>query len=125
MEARPGDKIKIKLGLHAGSRGVVTKAQRSRLFVRLDSSGEVVEVTVAEATNFSLAARKAWVRMPDRRVGRPKGTTRTDRVSVTLRMDRDLWEQFEQAEASGLIVNRTATINAWIANGLNELRSKE
>jgi uncharacterized protein (DUF4415 family) len=63
--------------------------------------------------------------MPARRVGRPKGTTKTDRVSVTLRMDREVWAQFQQAEAAGVIEDRTATINAWIATRLNDLLSKD
>lgn len=74
-----------------------------------------------DATNYSLAARKAWRRMPRRRVGRPKGTAKTDRVSVTLRIDRELWDHFRRAESAGLIQDRTALINSCIAQKLAEI----
>ena len=125
MNAKAGDKIRIKTGSRAGRRGVVNKVRKSKMLIRLEDSGELVEVVDTDTINFSLAARKAWARMPDRRVGRPKGTTKTDRVSVTLRMDRELWRRFQAAEADGVVEDRTATINAWIANRLNDLLSKE
>jgi uncharacterized protein (DUF4415 family) len=48
-----------------------------------------------------------------------------DRVSVTLRIDRDLWEQFQLKESSGLIDDRTATINNWLREKLAELEQTE
>jgi hypothetical protein len=48
-----------------------------------------------------------------------------DRVSVTLRIDRDLWEQFRSKEAIGLIDDRTATINSWLRDKLAELEREE
>jgi len=89
--------------------------------VRLADSGELLAVAPALVTNFSLAARKAWKNMPHRRVGRPKGSRHCDRVSVTLRIDRELWEQFRQDESEGLIEDRTATINAWFRDMLDQL----
>lgn len=125
MNAQPGDKIRIKIGTHAGVRGVVESVDKSKLFVQLSDSAKLLETVEAEVTNFSLSARKAWDRMPDRRVGRPKGTTRTDRVSVTLRIDREVWERFKRAEVEGVIKDRTATLNAWIASQLDGLLPKE
>lgn len=121
MDAQPGDKVRLKSATNRGARGTIEKVQSTKLLVRLNESGEVVEVTRSALTNYSLAARKAWERMPQRRVGRPKGTSTTDRVSVTLRIDRELWEQFKNAESSGLIKDRTATINGWLAELLSEL----
>lgn len=121
MEAEPGDKVRLKGETCRGKRGVVEKVRTQSLIVRLDESDERVQVAPSEVTNFSLAARKAWERMPDRRVGRPKGSTTTDRISVTLRIDRELWERFKRAEASGLIEDRTSMINAWITEKLEEL----
>jgi uncharacterized protein (DUF4415 family) len=92
------------------------------LLVRLHESGELIPVTSESATNFSLAARKAWKNMPHRQVGRPKGARHCDRVSVTLRIDRALWEQFKQDESEGRIRDRTATINSWFREMLD--RSK-
>ncbi|MGI0014177.1 MAG: hypothetical protein ACREBU_12160, partial [Nitrososphaera sp.] len=45
-----------------------------------------------------------------------------DRVSVTLRIDRALWEQFRQDESEGLINDRTATVNAWFREKLAKLK---
>ena len=103
-------------------RGVVAAVHGDELLVRLDESGELVTVASARVTNFSLAARKAWKNMPHRRVGRPKGARHCDRVSVTLRIDRELWEQFKQDEIEGLIEDRTATINAWFRDMLDKLK---
>ena len=119
MKAKVGDKIRVKT---SHERGVVERLQGKHLVIALGSGGHV-EAGESEVTNYSLAARKAWESMPGRRVGRPKGTTKTDRTSVTLRIDRELWEKFRQAEAEERITDRTATINKWIAEKLNELES--
>jgi len=121
MQAEPGDKVRLKEGTHRGKRGVVEQVRTQSLIVRLNEGNEQVQLTASEVTNFSLAARKAWERMPDRRVGRPKGSTTSDRISVTLRIDRELWERFKRAEANGLIRDRTAVINSWIAEKLKQL----
>jgi uncharacterized protein (DUF4415 family) len=122
MEPEVGDKVKLKESNSASARGVVEAVQGDKLLVRLDASGEQVAVVSDLVTNFSLAARKAWKNMPHRRVGRPKGARHCDRVSVTLRIDRELWEQFKDDEAAGLIRDRTATINAWLREMLDKLK---
>lgn len=68
-------------------------------------------VSAEELTNYSLAARRAWRSMPDRKVGRPLGSRVSDRVSVIFRIDRILWNQFLSAEENGLIGDRTTVIN--------------
>ena len=117
MKAKIGDKVRVKSDKQ---RGIVQRVGKDSVLVQLNEGGHA-KVSDAEVTNYSLAARKAWKKMPSRRVGRPKGTTKTDRVSVTLRIDRKLWDQFKAAESRGLISDRTATINAWIASELDEL----
>lgn len=124
MDAEQGDKVRIKKTQHDGVRGVVESVQKDRLVVRLNDSDEVVLLTAADVTNYSLAARKAWRQMPSRRVGRPKGSTKTDRVSVTLRVDRDLWTRLQNAEATGQLDDRVAFINQWIDRGLTELTTR-
>lgn len=121
MKVQPGDKVRLKVAPYLGTRGVVERSHGSHLLVRLDSNGDVVRVTLTDVTNYSLAARKAWESMPDRRVGRPKGSTTSDRISVTLRIDRSLWDRFRRAEAAALIGDRTESINAWISERLDEL----
>lgn len=121
MNTEPGDKVRIKTGAHEGVRGVVEKVKRQKILVRINEPEKLVEIMPSEVTNFSLAARKAWERMPHRRVGRPKGSFTTDRVSVTLRIDRELWTRFKDAETANLIDDRTERINAWIAEKLEEL----
>jgi hypothetical protein len=115
------DKVRLKLASHKGKRAIIERLQGQTLVVRVTETGECISVKPTELTNFSLAARMAWKSMPDRRVGRPKGTRTVDRKSVTLRVDRVLWQGFQEAEAKGMIVDRTATINAWIQKGLESL----
>jgi hypothetical protein len=93
--------------------------------VCLEQSGRIVRAQPEDVTNFSLAARKAWVTGPNRAVGRRKGTKLCDRVSVTLRIDRELWQRFMEMEKDGLIEDRTAAINSWLREKLSELDSKE
>src|SRR5262249_50648010 len=96
-----------------------------KLVVRPDGSADTVRVCPEGVTNYSLAARKAWVTGPDRAVGRPKGTKLTDRVSVTLRIDRDLWERFTALAEAGVIEDRTAVVNGWFREKLAELEGGE
>jgi uncharacterized protein (DUF4415 family) len=121
MEPEVGDKVRLRQRGGAPARGVVEEVRGDGLLIRLDESGQRVVVKSAQVTNFSLAARKAWKNMPYRRVGRPSGSRHCDRVSVTLRIDRELWEQFRQSETEGLITNRTATVNAWLREMLDRL----
>ena len=58
---------------------------------------------------------------PDRAVGRRKGTKLYDRVSVTLRFDRQVWEHFLHLEDAGVIEDRTALINGWFREKLAAL----
>lgn len=121
MDAKPGDKVCLKSASHRGLRGTVDSVDGTSLIVLVTDTADHIRVDQSDVTNYSLAARKAWESMPDRRVGRPRGTTSTNRVSVTLRIDRELWDQFKHAEESGVITNRTETINAWIAEKLSEI----
>src|SRR5262249_7161650 len=121
VKAKPGDKVRLKVGEHRGERGVIVAVEEGHFDVRLDVSGQTVRVLAEEITNFSLAARKAWVTSPGRAVGRRKGTRLCDRVSVTLRLDRELWERFVSLEEAGVIEERTATINGWLKEKLAEL----
>ena len=121
MKAAAGDKVRVKIGSHASARGLVESLDGEKLLVLLDGSGVKVRLLPEEVSNYSLAARKAWVTGPDRAVGRRKGTRLCDRVSVTLRIDRDMWEQFRALEESGTIEDRTAIINGWFREKLSKL----
>jgi len=121
MTAEPGDKVRLKHADHAGERGIVETIEKGSFVVRVEGTGATLKVVPEDVTNLSLAARKAWQSLPTRRVGRPKGLKFCDRVSVTLRFDRDLWEEFQKKESLGLIEDRTATINQWIREKLAQL----
>ena len=121
MEPEVGDKVKLKSHHGTPIRGIVEEVHGDELLIRLHETGELIPVTSESVTNFSLAARKAWKNMPHRQVGRPKGARHCDRVSVTLRIDRALWEQFKRDESEGLIRDRTATINLWFHEMLHKL----
>jgi len=124
MDAEKGDKLRIKVAQHRGKRGVVESVHTDDFVVRLNDTDELVSLTAEDVTNYSLAARKAWQRMPNRRVGRPTGSTTTDRISVTLRIDREVWVRVQDAEATGKLNDRVAFINKWIERGLTDLTTK-
>jgi hypothetical protein len=115
----------MKAGKYAGERGIVQTVDGEKLVVRLENSGLSVQALTEQVTNFSLAARKAWVTEPGRAVGRRKGTKLYDRVSVTLRLDRDLWQRFQALEHAGVIDDRAALVNAWFGEKLAELDGGE
>ncbi|PYJ56801.1 MAG: hypothetical protein DME24_21180 [Verrucomicrobia bacterium] len=126
MNGKTGDRVRLKeAAVHRGERGIVERSHRGRLLVRLEKGGRLIELTPHQVTNFSLAARKAWESMPDRRVGRPKGSRVCDRLSVTLRIDRDLWKDFRAMESDGRIQDRTTLVNALLRKKLAELKSKK
>jgi hypothetical protein len=120
-----GDKVKLKSPHGKPVRGIVEEVHGDELLVRLRESGELIAVVSESVTNFSLAARKAWKNMPHRQVGRPKGARHCDRVSVTLRIDRELWEEFKRDESEGRIKDRTATINFWFREMLDRLEGTQ
>jgi len=122
LQAQIGDKVKLKTRPFKAERGVVVDVDNRTLLVRVN--GNDVEAAAEDVTNLSLAARKAWESMPDRRVGRPKGTRLCDRVSVTLRIDRELWQAFRQLEEHGVVSDRTTTINDCLRAKVNELQTK-
>jgi hypothetical protein len=125
MEPEVGDKVKLKSDHGTPVRGIVEEVHGDELLVRLHGSGDLIAVVSESVTNFSLAARKAWKNMPHRQVGRPKGARHCDRVSVTLRIDRALWEQFKRDESEGRIRDRTATINLWFHEMLHKLEQTQ
>lgn len=107
---RPNDKVRILSGELKGERAVVLEARvESEVFVKLASDGRVVAVANTDLINFSDAARRAWETMPGRRVGRPK-TIQKPRVSVTLRIDKELWSRIQALEADGVIPSRSELI---------------
>jgi hypothetical protein len=125
LQAEVGDKVRLKKGPNTGARGVVEALENGKLVVRAEGTDRPVRVLPEEVTNYSLAARKAWVTGPNRRVGRRKGTRLADRVSVTLRLDRELWERFQRLEEAGAIRNRTVVINGWLREKVDELEAEE
>ncbi len=121
MRSAVGDKVKIKTGPHLGERGLIVSLAGERLVVRLDGTNASVRVRAMDITNYSLAARKAWKTEPGRKVGRRKGSRFCNRVSVTLRIDQEVWEEFQAKEKSGAIADRTAVINAWLREKLGAM----
>ncbi len=119
-----GDKVRINSVPHRGGRGVVVSVSDKAVVIQPGDARAAIKIKLSEVTNFSAAARKAWLSMPERRVGRPKGSVSCDRISVTLRIDRELWEEFRRKETSGLISDRTEAINRWFRANLSRLRGK-
>lgn len=106
LQAKSGDKVKLKRTSEV-ARGTILRIDGRHVLVQLDGSEKTLRLTEEGITNLSLAARKAWATRPNRRVGRKPGVRTSDRVSVTLRINRELWKQFRELENAGLIQNRT------------------
>jgi hypothetical protein len=119
---KKGDKIRIKSGKFAGERGILMRPHSSKWIVSMPHKDLTFLVSTEELTNYSLAARRAWRSMPDRKVGRPAGSKVSDRVSVIFRVDRTLWNQFLIAEEAGFIADRTTVINACLRDVLASSR---
>lgn len=121
MFVNEADKVRIRHGEHAGARGIVMQIEQGSAQVRLDEGGAVVVVPVDWLTNYSAAARKAWETRPSRRVGRPVGTKQSDRISVTLRLDRQIWETFRDFEHRGLIEDRSELIEGLLISAFSKM----
>ena len=118
LQHTKGDKVRVKGGECSGERGILVRAHSGTWTVSLVEDNRIVLVPEEYLTNYSLAARRAWQSMPDRKVGRPTGSKVSDRVSVIFRIDRVLWSEFLSAEQSGLIGDRTRVINESLRNVL-------
>ena len=114
----PGDKIRVRTGDQAGARGCVAAVFDGLTEVQLESGSRLV-LRLADVTNFSLAARKAWETMP-KRAGRPK-LLRPPRRMVSMRIDSDVWESLGAAVRVGLIVSREQAINDWLRAKVTDL----
>jgi hypothetical protein len=108
---RQDDKVRIRKGPFSGKRGTLRREESGGWIVSFEEGDSERVIRSEDMTNYSLAARRAWRRMPDRKVGRPAGTKVSDRVSVIFRVDRVLWEQFMSAEQTGVVRDRTTFIN--------------
>ncbi len=115
---QPGDKVRIRMAPHRGSRGVIQALSESGLVIRLNN-GEVIHTVPSELTNFSLAARRAWQTMP-KRAGRPASKSRQKKM-VSIRIEQDTWEQLGQAVDLGLIRSREQAINEWVRDHVSRL----
>ena len=113
-----GDKIRIHTGLYAGARGIIQAEKEGRLEILLDA-GNTILIEQQAITNYSLAARRAWQKMP-KRAGRPQLSSPRKKM-VSLRIDIEVWERLGEAVDLGLISSREEAINAWLQERLNEL----
>jgi hypothetical protein len=117
-----GDKVRMRNGPFKSRRGTLLRRDGQKWAVSLDNEQEMIFADASEFTNFSLAARRAWQSMPHRKVGRPAGSRVSDRISVIFRIDRVLWQEFTEAEQSGLIEDRTSVINKCLRNVVEAAR---
>ena len=116
LNHKKGDKVRIKKGEFSGERGTLVRGHMDKWVVSLSQREGTILVQPEHLTNYSLAARRAWHSMPHRKVGRPAGSKVSDRVSVIFRVDRVLWNEFLNAEESGLVADRTYAINECLRN---------
>jgi len=113
---RVGDKVRLRNG---GERGVVQAVRNEGLEIEL-TSGEMRHVYGDEVTNFSRAARRAWVVMP-KRAGRPRQLNAREKRMVSLRLDVEVWRGLALAAEMGLIPSREQAVNKWLRQALAAL----
>lgn len=118
-EHKIGDKVKIKAGSQAGQRALIVAIHADgTAVVRVDKSQ--IDLQPSDFTNYSLAARRAWMVMP-KRSGRPAATKKKP---VSIRISVEAWEALGIAVDKGLIQSRESAINEWVSRGLSELFEK-
>jgi hypothetical protein len=122
VDIKPRDKLRITAGPSRGERAIVERIDAKNLLVRLIATDKLVPVKSGEITNFSAAARKAWKTMPGRKVGRPKGRT-INRISVTLRINRSIWNRFKELESAGAIADRSHFLETILERELSRLEA--
>lgn len=117
-----GDKVRVRYGDHAGQRGVIKDMSENFCAIEL-TTGLVIHSSRDSFTNYSLAARRAWQKMP-KMSGRPRSITKQKRM-VSLRIDAELWDELGLAVSRGLIESREKAINTWLRQHLNELLNEQ
>jgi hypothetical protein len=118
---QPGDKVRIRSGSYLGARGIICAESDRKLEIQLDEGG-IVSVSAKEVTNYSLAARRAWLAMP-KRTGRPQLATPRKKM-VSMRIDVDVWNHLGEAVELGLIPNREEAVNIWLRQQLDMVFEK-
>jgi|SRR6266851_658822 len=115
---RPGDKLRVRKGPFAGQRGLVSDVDRDQITLSL-VSGESVALPASQLTNFSRAARRAWMVMP-KRAGRPRSDA-PRKVMVSMRLDPSVRGRLSLASELGLIRTREEAVNQWLRERLDQL----
>jgi hypothetical protein len=119
LDIRRGDKIRLKKTRTSSGRAQVVSFDGDIIRVALPS-GETISVGAEDITNFSSAARRAWDSRPERQVGRPRGMVK-DRISVTVRIDRQLWQRVRALESAGILTRRTEWLNTTLREAVEPL----
>jgi hypothetical protein len=122
IDTQTGDKIRIRSGPYSGARGVIQAEINGGLEILLDE-GISVRVEPKEITNYSLAARRAWQKMP-KRAGRPQLASPRKKM-VSMRLDVDIWNRLGEAAELGLIPSREEAVNDWIRERIIQLLSQK
>jgi uncharacterized protein (DUF4415 family) len=111
-----GDKIRVKTGRYSERRGRVTSIKGARLWIRLDDIEAVIVVSAHDVTNYSLAARKAWAKMP-KKSGRPRGSKALKKM-VSLRLDNDVLDLLDSVVDKNIFDNKSEAINTCLRKQL-------
>ncbi len=122
LDIQGGDKVRLKSISWPSNRARVVSFDGDVVIAVLDSGG-LVSIDADEITNYSSAARRAWKSRPERHVGRPRGSVK-DRISVTLRVDRQIWRRVQALESAGVLTARTEWLNAMLAHAVDALETE-
>lgn len=116
---RPGDKVRVRSGSHAGTRGNILRLVETRIEIATEAA-DLIQVADGEVTNYSRAARRAWRTMP-KQAGRPPASGTVKKRMVSLRLDADIWAGLGEAVEQGLIPSREQAVNSWLRERLRAL----
>lgn len=111
------DKVRIKEGEHKGRKGIVAEAQSEYLSVSID--GDKILVSPEHVTNYSLAARRAWQKIP-KKSGRPR-SSKPRKKMVSIRVEIESWELLGRAIELGYVSSKEEAVNSWIKEKLEKL----
>lgn len=115
---RVGDRIRIKSGRWRGQRGLIRELlSEGELLLTVEDARPVIASD--SITNFSLAARRAWVTRP-KRAGRPM-LAKPRKKMVSLRIDIETIDALSVLSEHGLITNREQAVNEWLKERTREL----
>ena len=121
IKVQIGDKVRVKSGEFKGQRGIVIAMHNEQIEIELIVGNATQLLDESELTNYSLAARRAWQKMP-KKAGRPRSFKRKKMISI--RLDEELWARLGKAVENGFVNSREEAVNNWLRERLDAVTDR-